>query len=189
MSTPTCSFLPPLFIPPSLSLTKKEEENVEKAPKWGEREREHMFTEQNLRLVDCPFVKHRLWWPLIRPSSSHSFSSDALISPSAYQHAFPMWWASYAAPQCGLSVCPWIRAENSPDIGQKWWSFLLSWKDSTPTSLPLSFSFFFSSVLFSFVHSPLGFLQVFFFFLATPSCIFSQTIFPALFHSSCFLDC
>lgn len=44
----------------------------------------------------------------------------------------------------GWASCPWIGAENSPgtDKGQKWWSFLLSWKDGTPTSLPLSLSFF-----------------------------------------------
>lgn len=60
--------------------------------------------QQNPRLVDCPFVKHKLWWPLIRPSSSHSFSSDALVSLSASQRAFLKWWASCDAPQCGLSI-------------------------------------------------------------------------------------
>lgn len=52
----------------------------------------------------------------------------------------------------GWAACPWVGAENSPntDIGLKWWSLLLSWKGSTPSSSPLCF------------FSPLLFLQVFF---------------------------
>lgn len=83
----------------------------------------------------------------------------------------------------GWAWCPWIGAENSPDtdIGQKWWSFLLSWKDSTPTSLPQSLSFFSSFVLFSLLHSPLGFPQAFLF--SSHTRVSFPNLYPRLFFT------
>lgn len=142
------------------SCWQRGKQNVENAPKRGEIA--HVYNRTNAWVI-----AH-----LSNTDCDDRWSDRLQLIPSPWMHSLVLQHLSMhfryderaMAPHgVGWAACPWIGAENSPDtdIGLKWWSFLLSWKDSTPTSFLFIFVFFFLFVLFT--HTPLVFLQVFFF--------------------------
>lgn len=153
------------FFPPLLSLLpsrwQRGKQNVEKAPKGGEiahvYNRTHAWVIARLSNTDCD----DRWSDRLQLILSPWMRSLVLQHPSM-NFRCDVW----AMPPHGVgwAACPWIGAENSPDtdIGLTWWSFLLSWKDSTPTSFPSIFCPFF---LICVIHSiSTGFSTGLFFF-------------------------
>lgn len=159
---------------------QREKENMQKVPKRGEiahvYNRMHAWLIARLSNTDCD----DRWSDRLRLILSPWMRSLVLQHPSMHfrcdERAMPPHGVGWAA-------CPWVGAENSPDtdIVLKWWSFLLSWRDGTPTSFPLFLSCFLICVI------PIRSLH--WFFYKWQHHVSSQSIFPASLRSSHFLDC
>lgn len=85
------TLFPHSFSPIALSLRKREKGNLGETPSYSAStgERAHVYNTCTPSLI-AHLSNTRLRWSLIRLSSSHSSSLDALISPSTSQHAFQM---------------------------------------------------------------------------------------------------
>lgn len=95
----TCRLLSPTFLLFFCLLLvikrERERENLGKTPSQSAstRGRAHVYNQCMPSLI-AHLSYTRLRWAQITLSSSHSSSSDVLISLSASQHAFQMWWGS-----------------------------------------------------------------------------------------------